>query len=341
MFRAVSQPMLAAALGLSLAGCDIIRPEASQEAQAALAAQDYLTARDLAQGALAQDSKDAAALEVLVRAQLAMGAGEEALATLEQLAKAEALPQDHLLLKAEAHLQTGDPASAKRLLQGQGSAESWRLRALAASLAKDDAGALEAFAKGRDASGNKARLFVAEATHHLQRNNRDAARDAVARAQEVAPRRVETQYVTGWLAQIEGNAEIAARAFLAILEKTPQDRPAMLGAIDAAQQLGRDDLADPLLARGRAAYPGDLSFTYFAARAHARKGDWAAARDLLQQSEAELAGNDPAQLLYAEALLELGQREMARAIVTPIHSRRSSDAEIAGLHERIMRATGN
>ena len=62
---------------------------------------------------------------------------------------------------------------------------------------------------------------------------------------------VETLLATAWLAQLEGNAEIAARAFTAILQRTPQDRPALLGAIDALQELDRDDLADWPIARGR------------------------------------------------------------------------------------------
>jgi len=114
----------------------------------------------------------------------------------------------------------------------------------------------------------------------------------------------------------------------------------MLGAIDALQRLDRDDLADPLIAQGRAAYAGDLSFIYFAARAHARKGEWVAARDLLQEYEPQLAGQEPAQLLYAEALLELGQGELARAIVTPIHSRRRGDGEVTALYDRIVQETG-
>lgn len=322
-----------------LASCGLLGPSAAQQAQVAFDEQNYIAARDLAAAALKGDADNAAALEVLVRAHLVTGAGAEALAALDRLEALGALPDDHQSLRAEAHLQLGETAPAMALLEGLVSAESWRLRALAASMADDEAAVEDAFAKGREAEGDKSRLFAAEATHYLQRGNLEAARTAVGRAQEAAPRRVETQFVTAWLAQLEGNNDIAARAFLAILKKTPQDLPAMLGAIDALQKLDRDDLADPLIAQGREAYSGDLAFVYFAARAHARKGDWAKARDLLQEYEAQLAEGLPAQLLYAEALLELGQGELARAIVTPLRAKYRDDEQVQAIHARALAAT--
>lgn len=329
-------PFMAA---FGLAGCGLLGPSAAEEAQDALAQQNYIAARDLALEALQDDAEDAAALEVLARAHLVGGAGTEALAMLDRLEALDALPDDHQLLRAEALLQLGETEPAMALLDGLVSAESWRLRALVAASGDDEAGVRDAFAKGREAEGDKSRLFAAEATHYLQRGNMEAARTAVARTQEAAPRRVETQFVTAWLAQLEGNNDIAARAFLAILDKTPQDRPAMLGAIDALQKLDRDDLADPLIAQGRGAYGGDLAFIYFAARAHARKGEWAEARDLLQDHEAQLAEGLPAQLLYVEALLELEQGELARAIITPLRAKYRNDEQVQAMHARALAAT--
>ncbi len=326
---------------LSLASCDLLEPDPYDLAADAFEQQDYLAAQSHAAEALAQDAENAEALIILLRTQLAAGEGAQALASLAQLTDLEALPGDHLLLEAEARLQLGEISHADALLDGVNSAESWRLRALLATLDNDDEIALQAFAQGRAADGDKARLYAAEATYHLRQGNLDRAREAVGLAQQAAPRRVETQFVTAWLAQLEENHEIAARAFMAILDKTPQDRPAMLGAIDALQNFDRDDLADPLIAQGRDYYPDDLAFIYFAARAHGRKGDWVAARDLLQEHEAQLAGQDPAQLLYARSLLQLGQGELARAIVTPIHSRRSSDPQVAELYDQILAATRN
>lgn len=322
-----------------LASCGLLGPSAAEQAQDAFAEQNYIAAHDLAAGALEGDADNPAALLVLARAHLATGAGTEALAALDRLKTLDALPDDYQLLRAEAHLQLGQAAPALALLDGLVSAESWRLRALAASLAGDQTAAQAAFIKGHEAEGDRARLFAAEATHYLQTGNRDAARAAVGRAQETAPRRVETQFVTAWLAQLDGNNEIAARAFLAILDKTPQDLPAMLGAIDALQKLDRDDLADPLITQGREEYSGDLAFVYFAARAHARKGEWAKARDLLQEHEAQLADALPAQLLYAETLLELGQGELARAIVTPLRAKYRGDEQVQEIHARALAAT--
>lgn len=340
-FSKFQQGMCVAFAAISLASCDLLGPSAQDLAVDAFEQQDYLAARSHAATALAQDAQNAEALIVLLHTQLAMGEGAEALTSLAQLDDLEALPEDHLLLEAEARLQLGEVSQASALLDGVNSAESWRLRALAATLDNDDKRAMQAFSQGRAADGDKARLYAAEATYHLRRGSLDTAREAVGLAQQTAPRRVETQFVTAWLAQLEENHEIAARAFMAILDKTPQDRPAMLGAIDALQNLDRDDLADPLISQGRNHYSGDLAFIYFAARAHGRKGDWVAARDLLQEHEAQLAGQDPAQMLYAQSLLQLGQGELARAIVTPIHSRRSSDPQVVELYDQILAVTRN
>ena len=130
--RTPFRPVLLTALSLALASCGLLGPGATEQAEAAYAEQNYVGARDYALTGLQADADNAAALTVLVRAQLAMGAGAEALASLARLDALDALPADAKLLEAEAHLQSGDVAAARRLLQGQDNAESWRLRALAA-----------------------------------------------------------------------------------------------------------------------------------------------------------------------------------------------------------------
>ena len=323
-----------------LAGCANPLADPAEDAQAAFDRQDFFGARDNAQDALRSDPADAAALEVLARAQIAMGQGGDAMATLERLKSLPDAPIDLNLLLAEAHLQLEELEQAAGLLAGDESAEAWRLRALAAAIAGDERGTLRAFASGHDGTGDKLRLYVAEASYHLARGEADQARDPVTLAQKLAPDRVETFFVTARLAQLDGNTELATRAFMGILEATPLDRPALLGAIAEMGNMGRIDLLRPLVERGAKAYPNDPEFIYLTARVKAEDQDWAGVRDILQQRESSLAQHPDSRGLYGEALLELGQVEQARAHLAPLYRREPGNLKVTRTFARVLIATG-
>jgi thioredoxin-like negative regulator of GroEL len=337
MIRTVIIPALAI---VSLGGCSLVQADPLAEAQHAFAAQDYVAARDHAQAALVEDPRDSAALALIARTQLAMGLGSDALATLARMEESGSLPDDARLIEAEARLQIGEMDAVSRLLQGETSAESWRLRALMAAMAGDEAGALAAFARGRSGEGEKHRLYTAEANFHLTRGNAAAARDAVAQAQLAAPQSIETLFVSARLAQLSGEPELASRAYLAILEIAPLDRPALLGAIAELGNADRVDLLRPLVVRGRAAYPEDIEFFYLTARLKADEGDWAGVRDLLQQREGEVSAHPDARGLYGQALLELGQVELARAQLAPLYRRYPDNPMFARTYARVLLENG-
>jgi hypothetical protein len=333
--------LLAASLLFTLSACDSPLSNPAADAAAAFEAQDYLAARDHAQAALREDSGSAEALELLVRAQIAVGEGANALATLDRLKAAGGAPADAGLLEAEANLQVGETDAVLALLEGDDSAESWRLRALAASLMGDDAGAQQAFAAGRAAQGDKVRLYAAEASWFLARGNADGARAAVALAQQAAPKRLETLFITARLAQIDGDSDMASRAFLAILEMAPNDRPALLGAIAEMGALGRVDLLRPLVERGSQSYPGDPEFIFLTARLLAQDGNWAGVRDMLQAREASLAAHPDSRGLYAEALVNLGQVELARTHIAPLYLAHAENPQVARVYARVMLEAGD
>lgn len=267
-----------------------------------------------------------------------MGEGQGALATLERLAKSDAALDNAHLLKAEAYLQIGDLAAMQAELKQDGSAESWRLRALGAMVSGKPADASEAFIKGRNAKGDKAKLYTAEASFRLSRNDLPQAREAVALAQQTAPRRIETLFVTARLADAEGNPSVAARAFMAILERAPDDRPALLGALAALDMLDRADLQRPLVERGRRLYPRDQEFRYREALLAAGEGNWAEVRRMLQEEEGDVPSHLPSRGLYGEALLELGQLEAARSYLAPVNRRDPDNARVARAYARLLEA---
>ncbi|WP_271077794.1 tetratricopeptide repeat protein [Aurantiacibacter sp. MUD61] len=311
-----------------------------EDAREALAQQDYFAAQEHVLAALQDDARDIEALTLLAQIQLAMGQGGDALLTLDRLEEAGA-QGDHLtLIRAEAMLQGGQAEEAFALLDGLESAESWRLRALAAAMVGNDEEAAAHFLAGRESEGDKRKLFTAAATFHLNRGDADAARFAVGQAQQLAPDAIETLFVSARLAELDGRSDFASRAYLAILERTPNDRPALLGAIRELDKLGRVDVFAPLINRGRQAYPEDIEFIYLDASLKAFEGNWTAARDLLQQYETAVQEHDDARGLYAQSLLALGQYEQARALMAPLNRRFPDNAAYARVYARILLELG-
>ena len=326
-------------MALSLAACSLPGDDPVDDARAAFDAQDYIAAQGLVQQALAADAEDVAALELMARIQLAMGQGGNVLATLERL---EDITPDYAglaLLQAEGHLQAGDVEPALALIGDDQTAEAWRLRALAAAMQSDVAQARQAFVAGRSADGPRAKLFAAEASFHLAQGDLPAAREAVGRAQDVAPDRIETLFVSARLAEAQAEPTTALSNYLRIIEIAPMDRPALRAAIGASERAGLSDVTRHLIEYGAQTRPLDREFVYQQARVDAWDGRWEAVRERLQAHEAELAGHDSARLLYAEALLQLGQVETARAIAAPVVARRGDDPEALRVQAAIEAAS--
>lgn len=327
-----------ALLASALVGCSALFPEPIEEAREAFAAQDYLGARDLALEALQSDAENIEALMLLAQIQLAMGQGGDALITVERLGEAGADADSLALVRAEALLQTGNFEEAFTAIGDADSAESWRLRALAAAMAGNDDEAVAHFIAGREAPGDRRKLFTAAATFHLDRGDADAARYAVGQAQILAPEAIETLFVSARLAELDGRPDLSSRAYLGILERSPNDRPALLGAIRELDKLGRVDVFAPLIERGRSAYPQDIEFIYLDASMMAFEGNWVGTRDLLQQYETAVGDHDNARGLYAQALLALEQYEQARALIAPLNRRYPQNAAYARIYTRILLA---
>jgi len=331
--------ILSCCLALSLTGCSLFESDPLDEAEAAFAAQDYIAAHGSAQAALAQNSEDAEALELMARIQLAMGLGRDVLNTLERLAQTGHAPPDANLLAAEAQLLLGEGEAALEHVGDQTTAEAWRLRALAAIQAGDDETAADAFEQGRSAGGDRGRLLAAETSFYLDRGNLIAAQEAAALARNIAPDRIETLYVSARLGEAQANPDLALSNYLKIIEIAPTDRPALLAAIRASEWAERPSITRHLIAYGASTRPMDPEFVFQQARVEAWDENWQAVRERLQAQESELSNHEPARLLYAEALLHLGQVETARAIAAPIVARRPDDEEVLRVQAAIEAAS--
>lgn len=331
---------LAAAVMLALSACGPSTAERLEQAREAITGHRYAEARSEL-GTILQDNGDnAEALRLLAETQLRLGDGEGALATLVRLEAAGGNGEETRLLAAEAHLQIGDPQRVRDIIAKPGTAEAWRLLALAAILEADDAEALRAFASGEAAPGDHLGLYVAEADFHLTRGDIAAARSAVDLAVNLNASDIGVLNVVARLAQREGDHAAALRSFEAILAQAPDDRPALLGAIAEYGNAGRVDDLRPLVARGRSAYPDDVEFLFLAARLMAFEEDWIGVRQLLQAHANQITEHPEARGLYGQALLELGQVEQARAQLAPLYRRYPGQTMIARTYAQALRAAG-
>ena len=329
------------ALIACLSACAGGGTDGAGQAKDALEAQDYLSARDYAVAQLQADPRDPIALYDLARAQIALGEGGDALATLERLRRTGRVPQDMRLLVAEGALQTGDAERALELVGDPVTAEGWRLRALALAQLGRIAAARKAFAAGHEAAGIRYRLFVAESRHWLDHGDLPRAAKLLETASQEAPDAIEVLYIGAQIAQLQEDFDRALDNYQAILETAPLDRPALLGAIAILGQQGEIAELRPLVERGITAMPGDVEFLYLSARLYAEQGDWIAVRRLMQSREGVLRFHPDSRALYARALLELRQPEQARAHLVPLFRAYPQSAQIRRTYARALIETGD
>lgn len=342
---AMKKPLLtlsAAALALMLSACGETSPEERMDrAEQAFAENRFNDARiDLA-SVLQDDANNREALELLAQTQLQLGQSRDVLSTVERLRDSGGLSPELTLIAAEAHLQLGDTDEVRRMLARDQSAPAWRLLALAATFDGEIEAAMDAFAAGREAPGDRLELHVSEAEFHLTMSDAEAAREAVARAEAIDRAALGVIYVSARLAQLDGDNAAAAEAYERILAISPLDRPALLGAIAERGNAGDIDGLRPLVERGREAYPFDVEFLYLDARLAAHEEDWRGVRELLQANESLIADHPDARGLYGEALLELGQAQQARAQLAPIYRRNADNPNIARAYARTLIETGD
>ncbi|MFC4255799.1 tetratricopeptide repeat protein [Altererythrobacter xixiisoli] len=309
-------PLLAALLlpALSLlAACSGSDVDPEEGARTALAAGDYVVAREYLAAALKASPADPELLELLARTRLGLGEGDATIATLNRLATEGRLPADAALLYAEAELQRDAPEEAVKRLADDSSAPAWRIRALAAVRQGDREQAAHAFSAGTRAEGPKADLLVNYAYFLLEDDDVPGARRIANIALADSPKHIDTMLLDARISQRELRNSAALARYREILASIPAHREALLGAISVLGAAGELDEVQTLLARGMENAPGDPEFIYISARLAAEKNDWVAVRRILQQTEMSLADFPEANSLYSQAMLEMGQAEQARA----------------------------
>lgn len=307
---------LAGAILLSACGPD--PQEQFAHAQAAYAAHDYRAARADLMAAIQRAPEDPAILTLLARTQVGLEDGEGAKTTLDTLARLGKPPADAAILYGDAAIFRGQFDEALQRVESANSAEAARVRGLALVARGDKAQAADAFAAGLNGAGPRSALLAAFARFQFDNGNVEDARRLSGQALAENAEELIALQVVGRIAALEGHQADALAAFERALKAYPEDKASLFGKIAALGDLRRFKEIRPLLDKAKEIDPDNPRVAFFEAMMAAQNRDWQKVRKTLQPKERELDDLPDLQLLYAQALMELGQVHQARAYLSPL-----------------------
>jgi len=301
----------ALAAGL-LASCAPSPQERMARAEKAMAEHRYSRARPDFLALLQDDPSNREVQLGLVQVHLAQEDPASALAILDDMARRGALSRDAALSRAEAYLMLGRFDDALAAVDGDTTAEAWRIRAIAHTGRNEPDQVQAAFASGLRAPGPRARLLADFAHFRMEQGDLSGGFAIALLGVKTDPSNLHALIASGDAAIAMKRHREALAWYSRAATIHPESRPALKGRIAALGELKQYDKARKLLAEARAAAPNDTDLLYFEARIAADTKDWEQARDLLQSWESSLETMPAANTLYAEALLRLGQEGQAR-----------------------------
>ncbi|MDD3799958.1 MAG: tetratricopeptide repeat protein, partial [Novosphingobium sp.] len=238
--------------------------------------------------------------------------------TLQRLERLGKLPSDGAILMGDAAIMRGQYDEALQRVEGMDSAEAWRVRGQAHVAMQKTEEAEEAFAKGVLAPGPKHHLLAVYGRLRLEQGDRQGARRMATQALAENPDELDALRVMGKLAEAQGDFREALATYDKTLKAYPDDPVALFGKIASLGELGRFKELEPALAKVDKLFPGNPQVTFYKAMLAAQAHDWGKVRKILQPMERNLDQFPDLQMLYAQALLELGQVEQARAYLSPL-----------------------
>ncbi|HEX4846762.1 MAG TPA: tetratricopeptide repeat protein [Novosphingobium sp.] len=302
---------------LALSACADSPEDAFAKAKAGFAARDYVAARVHLAAYLSAHPDNKEALLMQARTLLALGDGDGAQAALAKLTGGKPPAGELAELSAEAALLRGVPDVALDLLGASKGPEAERLRALAALQKNDPGGAQGHFEAALSAGGN-ARVFADYARFHLIGGAVAEAEAMAAKAEKADPDGIDTLLVLGQLSVRRGDLAKALGYYERASKLYPASLAALIGQAAVLGDLGRHDEMKAVIDRAAGFAPKHPQVVFLKARAAAGQKDWKAVRETVQPLEAGLAPADPLRVLYGEALLRLGQAELAIAQLQPV-----------------------
>lgn len=300
---------------LLLAACSRADPAAQYaSAQKAFAAEDYAAARTAVLGALDSDGSNRDMQLLLARTQLKLGDGDGAQATLTRLEEQGFTSAELVRMKAEAAILRGQARAALNLLGQDGTAGAWRLRAAAQNALDNSPAALDALRRGLAADPRDYALVHDYARFLIAAQDYPAAAKAVETLRQLGPKRLDTLMTAGMLAAQLGQLPSAKQSFTAAADTFPSRVEPLTALASLADMEGQVDAAQQIVARAAKLAPNHPEVIDLTVLLASEKGDWETVRKTLVGQEATLDPRSANGMSYAEALLQLGHPEQARAM---------------------------
>ena len=304
-------------LAAALSACAPDAATRYEDAQEAFAQNDFRSARVSLIAALKDEPGNWDMRLLLARAQLALGDGEGAAASLAELPEGDILAPDVALVLGEAEVLRGRYAEAIDVVAGIDTAAADRIRALAYIGQEDVAKAAEAFAAGEARQGSDAGLLASYARFELARGDVERAGLLASQAIEANPKLVEGHIVRALVERREGVLQTALLAYERALKLHPSNIDARLGKAQVLAALGRYGDASALAEGLGDELEGEAQLAFLEARIAAGRGEWEQVRKLLQPREGELRSERGLTALYGRSLIELGQPALALGVLQP------------------------
>ena len=309
--------LLTTAVALAVAGCGQTAEQHASAARLAFSAHHYRAARIDAIEALHARPSDTALLLLKARIQVALGDGAGAGETMTLIGRSQRFSDEVAYLAAEAALLRDDPAATLITLGGRKGVEAERLRAMAAVKSGDIGAAAVHLAQGAKAGGS-ARLFADYVRYDLMTGDPISAQSHLADGYRLDAGDLDVLLVQGQIATRSGDLASALGAYSRATALYPDSLAALEGRAATLGDLGRTAEMRKLLESATEFAPDDKTLLWLRVRAAIASKDWSEARLLVQAKEAQLPRLDPLRQLYAEALINLSQPELARAQLDPI-----------------------
>lgn len=304
------------AVALSACGGDVA--DALGKAQQSYETRDFAAARSDLNTVLKAQPDNPQALELMARTLIRLNDGVGAIAMLDRLQSIGRTPADHRILRGDAEIFGGRFAQAIEAVEGDHSAEAWRIRALALVGMGEQDRAQAAFVQGASAPGQKSELLAAFARFALDAGNMEQARSLAGQSLAEQPGNLIALQVQARIAGMSGQPERALAIYRGLARDNPGRIDIRFGLIEALGSMRRFEEIEKVLKSAEKLAPDHPKILLYKAQLAAERHEWSKVRELLQPKETYLGEMPELQLLYAQALLEIGQIEQARAYLAPL-----------------------
>ncbi|GMN02129.1 tetratricopeptide repeat protein [Erythrobacter sp. MTPC3] len=311
--KRVCSILLLAPLAL-LGACGLAPEEKLAEAHGSLAEHDYTGAKVYLVSALKDLPGDTDVLVLLAKTQIAMGDGDGALASLDQIDR-QAVPagsNDQLSsLRAEAELLRGNFTKALDQLGEPANADTARIAALAMLGLGEVAKARSAVEADMELPGNKAGLLAVLARIQLGEGDVDSGQETAQAALRADPENIDALLASAAAARTAYDIPAALDAFETASALYPQNLAARIGIVAALADMGRLDDAGQAIGQLSEMAPKSIDVIHMRGKLALAEGDWEKARAVLQPHERALIENPSMRATYATVLLRAGQAAQA------------------------------